>query len=163
MALKVGIFLFFVIFLTILAFIFSQGALPGDLLFPLKRFGEAIPTSTVVLSTTGKADHFINLANKRLDELEKLNSQGVSIIKILEATKYFRQDELSATVEIRKTSKLHDVSSQVKKLTELGKRADIFFDKLSVKASPKEYDQIWQLKNKSLEDINSAVNFNQFK
>ncbi|MFC1629774.1 DUF5667 domain-containing protein [Patescibacteria group bacterium] len=99
------------------ALIFAQESLPGDTLYSLKRIGEE--SQTVFVSETEKPKAQLELANKRLEELNKI-ADANQVENLAPAINEFKAGAFQAAKEISKSKNIDvkDIVKVAKKLEE---------------------------------------------
>lgn len=60
----------------------ASGSLPGDALYPVKRWSESV--SLQFAGTSSKAEFHLQLARRRLEEFEALSTRGVVVVSLLD-------------------------------------------------------------------------------
>jgi len=88
----------------------SASSLPGDLLYPVKRWGESVLVQ--VASGPGRVDALLSSARRRLEEFDALSLRGVVDAALLEDFAAHAQDAIAASETLsgdRQTETLQDV------------------------------------------------------
>jgi len=147
--------LFLLLFLTGL-FETSQAALPGELLYPLKKITEK--GRTLFASEEKKPGVNLELANRRLEELVKI-AEANQVKKLAPAVNEFKESLSQAAKNLTETQKITDVKIIVQKTQELAKNKEIAERILATKIETEELDnalskivseQIKDLENRTL-------------
>ena len=104
------------IFLLIGIFGLSQNALPGDILYSVKKVTERGQAAFV--SGANKSEYQLGQANKRLDDLNKIAEQN-QVKKLAPAIDEFQKTLSQATQNLKESPKLNkEIIDQAKKIVE---------------------------------------------
>lgn len=127
--------LFFILILIGL-FEFSQGALPGEPLYPLKRISER--GRAIFVSETEQPKLNLKFANERLEELSQI-AQNNEVKKLAPAINEFQADVSKAAKNLVKVKKVDkEIVAQTKKLEENKEKVEKV---LATKIETEEYDK----------------------
>lgn len=101
----------------------SQSALPGDTLYPVKKFTEN--AQTVFVSQSEKANAQLGIVNKRLEELDKIASAN-QVEKIAPAMAEYQASISEAVRNLTKTKNtdVKEIVQQTKKIEEAQQKAE---------------------------------------
>lgn len=151
------------IFLTLLIFALFAGAifgiyklsldaLPGQMLYPLKEEIESVRLATTELSKVQRALIYIEFANERLDEVEKLvekKENPDNIIPVLE--NLLMNEQLAVEVMKKETAKIEDERQVILKFKELRERQEVIFDRILDSTPDPHFYTVLDIKNKAME------------
>lgn len=149
-----GLFLFL---LLIGVLEFSQKALPGDIFYPLKRITEKTQTIIIskFISDEQKSRNNLELANKRLDELNEI-AKSNETKKLSPAITEFKITVSAAAKDLGKVKKVNkEILAQTQKLEENKAKVE---NLLATKIETEEYDNaLSQLVEREIEDLESRT------
>jgi hypothetical protein len=110
------------IFLLIGVFGLSQSALPGDILYSVKKLTER--GQAIFVSDTNKSEYQLGQANKRLEDLNKIAEQN-QVEKIAPAIDEFQKTLSQATQNLKESPKLNkEILDQANKIVENKERIE---------------------------------------
>ena len=142
------------IFLLIGVFGLSQSALPGDILYSVKKLTEM--GHAVFVSDTNKSEYQLGQANKRLEDLNKIAEQN-QVKKIAPAIDEFQKTLSQATQNLKESPKVNkEILDQAKKIVESKEKIE---ETLGVKVGEtEELENILQeLVGQEIKDLESRT------
>ena len=147
-AVYAGLFFFLIL---IGLFEFSQTALPGEPLYPLKRISEK--AQAIFVSQEEQPKLNLELANKRLEELSEIVEKN-EVKKLAPAITEFQANAVLAAKNLAKVKKIDkEIVAQTKKLEENKERVE---EILATKIEIEEYDNaLAKLVEREIKDLES--------
>jgi len=142
----------FLILVLIGIFQFSQRALPGDLLYPVKKFTERV--QTIFVSEKEKPKVVLDLTQRRAEELAKV-AQKNEVRKLAPAIKEFQANALQAAKVLVKSKEVS--KKELQKVAATLQTVNKVEKKLGTEVSPPTFDQAIENKVKSIiEDLEKS-------
>lgn len=134
----------------------TKKSLPGDFLYRFKGISEQLWLATAELSSVEKAIIHINLTNRRLDELEKLENKRASsdiLVGVLETV--WKNEQLAVLELKRAVSKGENISKVQLEVENLNTRQQVIFNRLSEKIPSPGFYRILEISKQAKKEIES--------
>ncbi len=159
-----GIFIFLLILIFLIGGFFlilkiAWDSLPNEPLYQVKGILEQLQLSTTELDRGQRASAYMTLADRRLDELVRLENKNGSPKQLLEMAQLFLENEQKAIDEINRESRGVSVSNAINKLLSINQKAGIIFSRILDKTPAPEYYSFLKLKQQ-VEDTSDKFSRN---
>ena len=141
-------------------FVFRKAldSVPNEPLYGIKGVLEELQLATTELDRGQRALRYMDFADRRLDELVKLENRRGTPKELLNAVELFWEEEQKAIGELQRQSTVIKVSGAKEKLLSINQKAVGIFSRVLDKTPEPEFYSILEIKQKT-EDV--TENYNQ--